>query len=138
MAAVSLKYPDLQADGATVEVRLATAAKTIKGKPASGRSVPLTALIDTGASTTVLKLGIPSFLGIRPANRAYVNTASTQGMPCHEFAISLILPQGFKVRTTAVELPLHTQGIDCLIGRDVLAQCVMTYVGSENQVILSF
>lgn len=138
MAAVSLKYTDLQSNGPTIDVRLATAAKSIKGKLVSARPVSLTALIDTGSSTTVLKRGIPSFLGIRPANSTYVNTASTQGMRCYEFAVSIILPQGFKVRTTAVELPLHSQGIDCLIGRDVLAQCVMTYVGSENQLILSF
>jgi len=96
------------------------------------------ALIDTGASTTVLKRGVPGFLGIRPTNTTYVNTASSQSVRCDEFAISLILPRGFKVRTTALELPLHSRGIDCLIGRDILAQCVMTYVGVENQVILSF
>jgi hypothetical protein len=67
-----------------------------------------------------------------------VHTASSANVLCDEFAISLILPQGFKVRTTALELPLNTQGIDCLIGRDVLAQCVMTYIGPENQVILAF
>jgi|SRR5712664_3711102 len=138
MPAISLKYPDLQGNGPTVDVRLAPSTSIAKGKRLSGRTVPLTALIDTGASTTVLKQGLPRYIGIRPTSSTYAHTASSRNVLCEEFAISLILPQGFKIRTTALELPLHSQGIDCLIGRDVLARCVMTYVGVENQVILSF
>jgi predicted aspartyl protease len=138
MPAAFLKFPDLQGGGPTVQVRLASAAKSVKGKPPAGETLPLTALIDTGASSTVLKRGLPACLGLQPTSNAYVHTASSANVLCDEFAISLILPQGFKVRTTALELPLNTQGIDCLIGRDVLAQCVMTYIGPENQVILAF
>jgi hypothetical protein len=138
MPAVFLRFPDLQGGGPTVHVRITPAAKPIKGKRSPTKTLPLTALIDTGASATVLKRGLPAWLGLQPTSNTYVHTASSANVLCDEFAISLILPQGFKVRTTALELPLNTQGIDCLIGRDVLAQCVMTYVGPENQVILAF
>ena len=41
-------------------------------------------------------------------------------------------------REMAVASYLNDPVIPCLIGRDALAQCLMTYVGVENQVILSF
>src|SRR2546421_11515259 len=138
MPAVSLKYPDLQGNGPTVEVRLAPASSIHKRKRGTKDTLPLTALIDTGASATVLKQGLPSCLGLRPTSNSYVHTASSRDVLCDEFAVSLILPRGFRIRTTALELPLSSQGIDCLIGRDVLSQCVMTYIGVENQIVLSF
>ncbi|MEW6304029.1 MAG: aspartyl protease family protein [Verrucomicrobiota bacterium] len=138
MPSVALKFGDLQAGGAVVEARVAPPVNLSKRKGRSPETLPLTALIDTGASVTVLKRGLPAFLGLKPTSNAMVHTASSANILCDEFAVSLILPHGFKIRTTALELPLNTQGIDCLIGRDVLAQCVMTYVGPENQVILCF
>ena len=139
MPVVTLKFADLQAGGPMIDVRVAPASDRVKPKrgAAMADGLPLAALIDTGASVTVLKKGLPGFLGLKPTSNAFVHTASSSRVPCAEFAVSLILPHGVKVRTTVVELPMGTPGVDCLIGRDVLSQFVMTYVGPENQVILS-
>ena len=99
MPAVFLRFPDLQRGGPTVQVQITLAAKSVKGRRPSTRTLPLTALIDTGSSATVLKRGLPAFLGLKPTSNTYVHTASSINVLCDEFAVSLILPQGFKVRT---------------------------------------
>ena len=138
MALLALKLPALEADGATLTIRVFSATKPQKPGGIPSDAAPLCAMIDTGSSTTVLKQGVPSFLGLKARSNTLVSTASSSQLACDEFAVILILGAGFQVRTTALELPLGTPGIDCLIGRDVLAQSVMTYIGPENQVILSF
>ncbi len=137
MASAFLKFGNLQEQGPTVQIRVTPPRLFGKKPDRSKESFPLTALIDTGSSATVLKTGIPSFIGLHPTSNACVHTASSRDIVCDEFAVSFIFSHGFKIRTTALELPVHTQGIDCLIGRDVLAQCLMTYIGPENQVVLS-
>jgi predicted aspartyl protease len=138
MPVLTLKFAALETEGATLDVRIAPPVELAGARRRFPDSLPPRAMIDTGASTTVLKRGVPSSLGLKPTSDAQVHTASSSWVSCDEFAISLFLTPSFKIRTTALELPLGAPGIDCLIGRDVLAQCVMTYIGPENQVILSF
>lgn len=54
--------------------------------------VSCTALIDTGASSTVLRTGIPALLGLRPRGAVPISTPSCHECLCNTFDISLYFP----------------------------------------------
>jgi len=112
-----------------------------------GGSVPtpitVSALIDTGASLSVIQQGLPKQLGLHPVGVQYINTASSENIACSQYALQLILqatggiqiPVSFAALFT--EAPLKGQNIHCLLGRDFLAHCVLVYTGPTNSFVLS-
>ena len=50
----------------------------------------------------------------------------------------LLFPNNVTFETTVIETPLQGQQIRCLIGRDVLSQGVLVYIGYSNLFSLSF
>ena len=100
--------------------------------------VQVTAMLDTGATGSVIQQGLPARLGLNPIGVQHINTPSTTNVPCHEYAVRLLLPQGVVVETTVLEAPLQWQHIQFLIGRDVLAHAVLVYIGYGNLFSLSF
>jgi hypothetical protein len=113
---------------------------------------PVTAmlLVDTGASNTHLDDQIIARLGLQPTGSISVLTPTTGKIPVavSTYDIDLII-QGFSL-PGMVGLPhvvhnhsvsgcdLSAQGIDGLLGRDVLALARMTYSGPDNHFFLSF
>jgi hypothetical protein len=95
-------------------------------------------MIDTGATASVVQQGILGPLGIQPVGISYINTPSSTNVPCHEYLVRLLLPNNLVFETTIIEAPLQGQHIQCLLGRDVLAQGVLVYIGYTNQFTLSF
>ena len=96
------------------------------------------ALIDTGASVSVLRQGLAAQLGLNPIGVSYISTPSSTNIPCLRYVVRLVFPNEFLVETTVVEVPLEGQNIQCLIGRDILAQSVLVYIGYRNLFSLSF
>ncbi len=76
-------------------------------------------MIDTGATGSVIQNGLAAQLGLKPAVR-------------------LLFPNNVTFETTVIETPLQGQQIRCLIGRDVLSQGVLVYIGYSNLFSLSF
>ncbi len=109
---------------------------------AAGRSVPepikLTALIDTGASATVVRQGMASQPGLKPVGAIRVNPVSSSNVRCYQYAVRLLFPNNVIVEIPVIEAPLRGQGIQGLIGRDVLAHGVLIYIGYSNLFSLSF
>lgn len=103
-------------------------------------------LIDTGASGSCICTNIASALGLAPTGIVNVLTPSTgttpQPVPTYDVAMSF---QGL-TPVDANNLPtlsvtsnnFATQGIDGLLGRDVLSYAHMFYNGRENVYFLSF
>lgn len=134
--------PDLQATGPIVEIRVAVGgpvelALQISGEPISA-PVQAFAMIDTGASVSVVRQGLPAQLGLNPIGVTYINTPSSTNVPCYEYPVRLIFPNNVVVEATVLEVPLQGQNIQCLIGRDVLAHGVLIYIGYGNLFSLSF
>lgn len=101
--------------------------------------VPATALIDTGASRTVIQTGTAAQLGLNPVGVVSVSTPSSTNVQCFAYAVGLILPNGVGIDgIVAIELPLTGQNIECLIGRDVLSMAVFVYTGGTNTFTISF
>jgi hypothetical protein len=117
----------------------------------AGRMVPggisARALIDTGASGTCVDPSILTRLELTPTGTVSVHTPST-GLAAHlaeQYDISLIVP-GAGTHHVPLALPaipvmaadLSIQGIDALIGRDVLRDCIFIYNGSVGLFTIAF
>jgi hypothetical protein len=105
------------------------------------------ALIDTGASCTCVDPSILAKLELTPTGTVSVHTPST-GPAAHlaeQYDVSLIIP-GAGTHHVPLALPaipvmaadLSVQGIDALIGRDVLRDCIFIYNGSVGLFTIAF
>jgi hypothetical protein len=109
--------------------------------------VTIRALVDTGASCTCIDPGVLRSLDLSPTGSVSVLTPST-GPWAHladEYDVSLHIPGSQPhhaplvfpaVPVTAADLSI--QGIQGLIGRDILSQCVLIYNGFESTFTLAF
>jgi len=102
-------------------------------------------LIDTGASSTCIDPACIAPLNIQPTGTIQAHTPSTAGMPVtlSQYALTLAIPlQGshyhFIYDVPVAECHLQAQGIDGLLGRDVLAQAILIYNGTTGLYTLSF
>ncbi len=119
---------------------------------AAGRTVPamqqIRALVDTGASGTCIDPSVLQALGLTPTGSTVVNTPTTGQQPqtVDTYDVSLYVPGStsthlpFVLNTLEVmhaEL-LAQQGFHALIGRDVLAECVLIYNGAVGTFTLAY
>jgi hypothetical protein len=103
-------------------------------------------LIDTGASHTNMDDEIAAKLKIKPVDFVSVHTPSTNGVPVQVpvYAVDLIMPGRpgkpmHIVRSAFVSCShFKSQGIDGLIGRDVLSEIVLIYDGPGQTCTLSY
>ena len=100
--------------------------------------IPVSMLVDTGASGTLIQAGLPQRLGLQPVGSQLISTPSSENVHCLQYSFRLLLPKGLVAVVTAVEAPLQGQNIQGLIGRDLLQHGILVYLGQENQFTLSF
>lgn len=100
--------------------------------------VAVDALIDTGATVTVVANQVVKQLRLSPMGTALVHTPSSTNVRCYRYLVRLVLPNGLGLETVAIGTPLRGQHIQCLIGRDVLRNAVFVYTGNTNTFTLSF
>jgi predicted aspartyl protease len=100
----------------------------------------VTALIDTGAHSTVLNPDVVSRLGIKPVGVAAIVTPSTTAaLICNRYHINVYFSEDFVIENVfAIEAPMGGVPYQCLIGRDILRFGTLTYAGSRNQFTLEF
>jgi hypothetical protein len=106
--------------------------------------IPANLLVDTGASHTCLDPSIIDPLGLTPSGAVGVHTPSTQGSPVmmEQFDVKLIVPHQTLSRVfpavAVSKCGLKGQGIDGLLGRDILAHCLLVYNGEVGFYTLAF
>jgi hypothetical protein len=100
------------------------------------KAFTVTALIDTGASRTVINPQVATTCGLRQTGVVRISGAG-QITDRPEFAGSILFPDsglsGFDP-LPLVACPLPEQDVSCLIGRDVLERWNFTYDGRSGQV----
>ena len=104
-------------------------------------------LVDTGASCTCVDPSVIRALGVPPSGVAPMVTPSTgsDAVIINTYDIGLMIfttvqDPPFVIRNLAVAESdlLASQGFHALIGRDVLAKCVLIYNGTTNTYTLAF
>jgi len=142
MPSFTTRVPDLQASGPVVEVRIAvgSALEAVLSKKGTKVPVPVPALamIDTGATGTVLRPDLIRRLGLKPVGVTFIHTPSSTNIRCLQYLTRLVFPSNVVVETVAIEAPLQGQHIECLVGRDVLRHGVFIYNGYMQDFTLSF
>lgn len=142
MPSFTVQLPNLQAVGPIVEIQIAVGmpveAAMRKAETPVPPPVSVVAMIDTGATGTVIRQGLAGQLGLNPVGVTHINTPSSTGVACYQYIVRLLFPNNVVFEAIAIEAPLQGQHIQCLIGRDVLAHAVMVYIGYSNQFTVSF
>jgi hypothetical protein len=141
MPAFTGRVTDLRGQGPAVQLSIAVTAAAEAALTAAGQPVPppvqAAALIDTGATGSAIAQGIAQQLGLQPVGVTPVSTPSSANVPMPIYAVRLLLPSSIVYEVTAIEAQLANQGIGALIGRDVLSQAVLVYVGYMNEFTLA-
>jgi len=142
MPSFTTQVPNLQATGPVVEIRIAIGSSLETWLKQNNQPIPtaaaVRAMIDTGATGTVMKDDIPPMLGLNPVGVRFINTPSSTNVRCYEYLIRLVFPNNVVVEAPVIAAPLQGQQTQCLIGRNILAHGVLIYIGYINTFSLSF
>lgn len=104
-------------------------------------------LVDTGAGLTAIDCAIFTQLGLVPTGTVAIHTPSTNGVPhsVNQYDVTLLIPSNKPgiVAHNINALPVidgnfKVQGIDGLLGRDVLGETRMIYCGPDSALLMSF
>ena len=103
------------------------------------------ALIDTYASSTCIDPGVLKPLGLTATGIIPIHTPSTSGNPyqCEQFDVALGIVHPTKEPMFLPTIPviaaaLAAQGIQALIGRDVLSSCLLIFDGVHGMFTFAF
>lgn len=142
MPSFTQRIPNLQQLGSIIEIILTPSGsflKTLDVSPSLAEAIKVLAMIDTGASGTVISQGYADKLGISPVGTILINTPASINVSCYQFNVQIVFPNNVTISSIVVtEAPLQGQHIQCLIGRDVLQHGVLIYTGYDNSFTLSF
>jgi len=130
---------DLQATGPLIDLLLSVSEPAAKAMAQAGEGVPppvkVRALIDTGASRSIIQNEIVEGLDLLPVGALRMNTTALTGLPCYEFLLNGSF-HGLSFTGVFIGAPLKGQEIQALIGRDILAHFILTYSGPDNSFTL--
>jgi hypothetical protein len=140
--------------GALVEVHFGLPAAKVNALRRAGRPIPppvvAQALIDTGADVSCVDKGILApliALGLKPNRFVFANLPAAGGTNLTgEYALGILVPHpsgrpksALQLRSQpVVEQPLATLGYEALIGRDILARCMLIYDGPSGTFTLGY
>jgi len=142
MPSITITSPNLQVDGPTLEVHFLISKELEEKYVKDGKEIPkpiiVKAQIDTGASNCVVQEDIPMRLGLQPVDSIKITTPSTKDHPCYRYYMRMIIPaHNLTYDGLFTAAPLAGQNITSLIGRDLLGQGLLIYIGYANQFTLS-
>lgn len=96
-------------------------------------------LIDTGASGTLVQTDVLNRLGLESLGTVFLRTpTTTEPVARSQYLVRIVLSEGIAFEVEVVDAPLSGQGIQGLIGRDILDQLVFTYNGPKNQYTIPY
>jgi hypothetical protein len=139
-----------QTSGPQLQLYVGVSHPRLQALQQAGLTIPpptlIRALVDTGASITAIDPTIIKGLGLQPTGSMQILTPSTGATPVqvNTFDVGIIIPlatvgQNHVIGALQViESSLTVQGIQALIGRDVLSNSLLVYDGRANIFSLAF
>lgn len=137
--------------GPVTLVRFNRTRKDLFNARRAGRATPppveVPTLIDTGAEQTVIDRSVLNQLGVAPKQFGTVNAPALGGFkpsPLNDVSLQVLHASGGAANHLTfdeieiVELHVSTLGYQAVLGRDVLAQCVLIYDGTTNSFTLAY
>ena len=95
--------------------------------------IPGVAIIDTGATVTVVALDTVQRLGLSPLSSVEIKIANGQVIVCGRYLVKIVLPPPLPpVTILAVAMPGLRASDLCLLGRDVLSKGTFCLHGQDN------
>lgn len=143
MASFESVSPDLATSGPLYEVSVGPSREMISALTPHGAVLRapfrVTALVDTGAYTTVLNPEAIAHLNLRPVGVAPIVTPSTTApVICQRYHINLYFSEEVVVENIfAIAAPMGGVPYACLIGRDVLRRATFLYDGVADRYTLT-
>lgn len=142
-----LTFP-IGAEGTLVNIFVALSTPRVDALKAAGLGFPppekAKALIDTGASISSISPRIAKGLALVPSGVTPIHSATTGGTSqnCNLYDVCLAFVQPsikvLGVNIPVIEVDLFSPGIDVLLGRDMLGQCLCIYDGQSSTFVLAF
>lgn len=136
------------AQGPVLSILVGVSSPRADALRANGQPVPAPVVvqgsIDTGASCTCIDPGVLQSLNLSPTGTIPMLTPSTGATPhnTNQYDVSILLVHPKNVfpfhNLPIIESQLAVQGIQALIGRDILKECVLVYNGAMNWYTFSF
>ena len=130
--------------GAVVQAAVMVSHARGKVLTEAGESLPppqyITALLDTGASISAVDPATLAALGLTATGQAEINTPSTQGVPVTSdtFDVCIAIIAGrpgdthFISDTIQVTASILGNGVQALLGTDILNRCIFTFNGADG------
>jgi len=142
MPSVTIGSDNLEVLGPILEVHFLISSdlekKYIEEKKQLPEPIIVRSLIDTGASSCVIQNDIPKRLGLEPIGTMKICTPSSKDHECYQYYMRMVIPSHNLVWDGVfIAAPLEGQDISCLIGRDLLKNGILVYIGYMNQFTLS-
>jgi len=93
---------------------------------------------DTGATSTVITKNVVDALNLKPTGQTYVNTASQSNLLVDTYLIDLFLSNSLRISGVQVTVGVITDGVDCLIGMDVISLGDFSITNFNKKTTMSF
>ncbi|MBI4979003.1 MAG: hypothetical protein HZC28_16105 [Spirochaetes bacterium] len=141
MPSFTVSIDELASAGPLVGVVLSPAPFLMSRLKSDGREVysdHVTAMIDTGASHSVMASQLPFISQLTPAGTTDVATPTSLTVTCYEYRVLVTFPSDVEIESNIIAVPYLTGGVQCLIGRDILRHAVLVYNGTEKLITMSF
>lgn len=106
--------------------------------PATQQKFQTRCIWDTGASGTVITQNVVDALGLKPTGVQTVNTASERNKLTETYEIDLFLSDALVFKNITVTLGVITDGIDCLLGMDIIGGGDLSVTNHNGNTCMSF
>lgn len=133
-----------------IDLVITASAARLAALTQAGEALPapqaIRGLVDTGASHTCVDPSVLTALQLQPTGSVPMLTPSTGATPqnADTYDVGIVIPNGNQqglilpnMQVSASEL-LVAQGFHALVGRDILAQCILVYNGSNQTIAFSY